>query len=56
MHFTPKVADVAALYAEKVRINPVITWMLRGHSSKLIILTKSMPLNYKRYVNVWSSS
>lgn len=49
VHFSPKVADVAARYAEKVRINPGNYVDQDARSSNWNTPTRSMPPNCRRY-------
>ena len=48
VHFNPNVADVAALYCEKVRVNPGNYVILPASSSSRNIPTRSMPTNFRR--------
>lgn len=56
VHFNPNVADVAALYAEKVRINPATTLTLPVLSRVWNIPMRNMHRRYRRYASVSLSS
>ena len=56
VHFNARVADVAALYAEKVRINPVTMWIRHVPSSNSPTPMRSMPRRLRRYAHVWCPS
>lgn len=56
VHFNPKVADVAAQYAEKVRINPGNYVDAARTFKKLEYTTKSMRRKYRKSVTALSRS